>query len=68
MREPTFIKVTSANMKEVLEQANRHAFFYNGKLMQAGETDPIDYGDVVCFPWKDAVQQLADLVTVDDGD
>ena len=48
-------------MKEVLEQANRPAFYYNGKLMQAGDTDPIDADDVVCFPWKDVIQELADL-------
>lgn len=69
-REPKaadFINVTDENMKEILAMCAKHAYFLNGLLYQPGDVPPLSFNDVVLFPWKDVVQQLADLVEDDDG-
>jgi hypothetical protein len=69
-REPKkadFIPVTDDNMDEMLRLCEKHAYFLNGLLYAPGSTPPLSYNDVLVFPWKDAIQQLADLVEDDDG-
>jgi hypothetical protein len=69
-REPKagdFIDVTDENMDEVMALCQKHAYFLNGLLYPPGQQPPLSFHDVVLFPWKDVVQQLADLVEDDDG-
>jgi hypothetical protein len=69
-REPKqadFIAVTDENMDEMIALCMKHAYFLNGLLCAPGEMPRLSFNDVIVFPWKDAIQQLADLVEDDDG-
>ena len=71
MRRPRpkdFLVVLPDNLDEIRQRAMTQPFFLNGLLNPAGEGELIDINDVVVFPWRDVVEQLAELVEEDEDD
>jgi hypothetical protein len=43
------------------EKASRAPFIHNGMIRPSRDAGQIDVGDEVAFPWKNAIERLAEI-------
>lgn len=66
MKPPAFIEVDNDNVHEINERRKREPHILNGSVYPPdtdASGDAATWGDVVAFPWADAITQLGNLVS-----